>query len=259
MTSTFHFHVHSLVLRRKSRKETKNSMADSDGDVKLIGATHEFWTTKWEKGTTPWQRNVVDVYLQKYIKLLTGEKPSASILVTLCGKSLDLPWLCDQGYKVVGVELSELAVKQLFEENGIPYSVATKESFKVFSATDHRSLTVYVGDFYAISPDLAGVFDAIWDINALGAINPEDRTNYIAKLHSLLKADGKILLSTFEYNQAERPTCPFSVPNSLVKELFQDHFDIELLEKDDDTGKMIVKQFNLSWATRPIHFLKRKN
>ena len=215
-------------------------MTESDGDVKLVGATHDFWKDKWEKGTTSWQRDSVDAYLQKYIKLLTGEKPNASILVTLCGKSLDLPWLCDQGYKVTGVEISELAVKQLFEENGIPYSIADKESFKVFSATDHRNLTVYVGDFYAISPDLAGVFDAIWDHNALGAINPEDRTNYTAKLRSLLKADGNILLSAFEYNQAERPTCPFSVPNSLVKKLFQDHFDIELLEKDDNTGKMLV-------------------
>lgn len=234
-------------------------MTESDGDVKLVGATHDFWKDKWEKGTTSWQRDSVDAYLQKYIKLLTGEKPNASILVTLCGKSLDLPWLCDQGYKVTGVEISELAVKQLFKENGIPYSIADKESFKVFSATDHRNLTVYVGDFYAISPDLAGVFDAIWDHNALGAINPEDRTNYTAKLRSLLKADGNILLSAFEYNQAERPTCPFSVPNSLVKKLFQDHFDIELLEKDDNTGKMLARQFNLSWATRPIHFLKRNN
>lgn len=234
-------------------------MTESDGDVKLVGATHDFWKDKWDKGTTPWQRDSVDAYLQQYIKLLTGEKPNASILVTLCGKSLDLPWLCDQGYKVTGVEISELAVKQLFEENGIPYSIAAKESFKVFSATDHRNLTVYVCDFYAISPDLAGVFDAIWDHNALGAINPEDRTNYTAKLRSLLKADGNILLSAFEYNQAERPTCPFSVPNSLVKKLFQDHFDIELLEKDDNTGKMLATQFNLSWATRPIHFLKKKN
>lgn len=234
-------------------------MTESDGDVKLVGATHDFWKDKWEKGTTPWQRDSVDAYLQKYIKLLTGEKPNASILVTLCGKSLDLPWLCDQGYKVTGVDISELAVKQLFEENGIPYSIADKESFKVFSATDHRNLTVYVGDFYAISPDLAGVFDAIWDHNALGAINPEDRTNYTAKLRLLLKTDGNILLSAFEYNQAERPTCPFSVPNSLVKKLFQDHFDIELLEKDDNTGKMLAREFNLSWATRPIHFLKRKN
>lgn len=234
-------------------------MTESDGDVKLVGATHDFWKDKWEKGTTPWQRDSVDAYLQKYIKLLTGEKPNASILVTLCGKSLDLPWLCDQGYKVTGVDISELAVKQLFEENGIPYSIADKESFKVFSATDHRNLTVYVGDFYAISPDLAGVFDAIWDHNALGAINPEDRTNYTAKLRLLLKTDGNILLSAFEYNQAEHPTCPFSVPNSLVKKLFQDHFDIELLEKDDNTGKMLAREFNLSWATRPIHFLKRKN
>ena len=44
--------------------------------------------------------------------------------MTLCGKSLDLVWLSQQGHNVVGVEISNLAAEQLFEENGIAYSVA---------------------------------------------------------------------------------------------------------------------------------------
>ena len=230
-------------------------MADSGGQ--LISETGEHWKKRWEEGSVPWHMNAVDAYLQKYIRLLTGEKADASILVTLCGKSLDLPWLCEQGYKVTGVEISELAGKQLFEENGIPYSVSVEEDFKVFSATNQTRLTFYAGDFFKVTPDLVGTFDAIWDINAFGAVNPEDRLKYVAKLHSLLKVNGRVLMSTFEYNQAEHSTCPFSVPNSLVKELFQDHFDIELLEHIDYTDTVFTKIFSLSWAKRPIHLLKK--
>lgn len=39
------------------------------------------------------------------------------MLVPLCGKSLDMIWLAAQGNPVLGVELSQLAVEQFFDEN----------------------------------------------------------------------------------------------------------------------------------------------
>ena len=38
----------------------------------------------------------------------------------LCGKSLDLLWLRDQGHLVIGVELSATAFEDFCLENGIP-------------------------------------------------------------------------------------------------------------------------------------------
>ena len=68
---------------------------------------------------------------------LTQGQPSASILVTWCGKSVDMPWLCSQGYNVVGIELSAIAVRQFFEENKIPYStsVTTQANGEEFVVT----------------------------------------------------------------------------------------------------------------------------
>ncbi len=62
------------------------------------------------------------LYPQNHVGLLTQDRPSISILVPLCGKSLDLHWLYQHGHSVVGVELSGLAAKQFFEENGIQYT-----------------------------------------------------------------------------------------------------------------------------------------
>ena len=40
------------------------------------------------------------------------------VLVPLCGKSVDLPWLAAQGHSVIGVELIETAVEALFSTFG---------------------------------------------------------------------------------------------------------------------------------------------
>ena len=53
-----------------------------------------------------------------------GGQSGASVLVTMCGKTVDIPWLCEKGHSVTGVELSPTAVQQLFQENSIPYTVS---------------------------------------------------------------------------------------------------------------------------------------
>lgn len=41
------------------------------------------------------------------------------VFVPLCGKSLDMIWLAQQGHEVIGVELSPVAVEDFFRENGL--------------------------------------------------------------------------------------------------------------------------------------------
>ena len=55
------------------------------------------------------------------------EKGDISFLVPLCGKSIDLVYLYEQGFQVIGCECSELACEQFFSENKIPF-VKTKVS-----------------------------------------------------------------------------------------------------------------------------------
>lgn len=220
----------------------------------------EQWQVRWEEfqGQVPWQINEVHPALKKYLPLLTVGKPSISILVSWCGKSLDLPWLCEQGHEVVGTEISELGTRQLFEENNIAYDVCstnTDKFFKVFSARD-MSLKVYVGDMYYLTPEIAGKFDAIWDHLAFVAVNPTDRARYIKILHSLLKPDGKILLTHLEYDPQEHCGPPFSVPPSLVKEMFDKMFNVELMShKDSDVSIFEASGFSLSWAKRGVNLL----
>ena len=231
-------------------------MASQDKDeVTQPGTqTTEGWNERWKGGTTGWHKSEVDKYLKKHLNRLTEGKPS-SILVSWCGKSLDLLWLCEQGHTVVGVELSEVGVIQLFKENGVPHSVTEKDGFKVYTATD-RNLKVYSGSMFDFTPQIAGcMFDAIWDQHALGAVNPSERGKHIAVLQNILKPHGHILLSHYEYDPSEHDGPPFSLSPSQILALFKDNFEVELVEHVDMTGTVVANKFNLTWAKRPIHLL----
>ena len=58
--------------------------------------------------------------------LLDKGSSRLSVLVTMCGKSVDLLWLCNRGHSVTGVELSPIAMSQFFKENSIPHTVTSK-------------------------------------------------------------------------------------------------------------------------------------
>ena len=212
------------------------------------------WERRWEEGTTSWHREKVSDVLSKYLKDLTENETGVSILVTWCGKSVDLPWLCQEGYNVVGVELSVIAAKQMFEENGIPYTVTRKGEFVVYQASD-RKLKIFSGNFYKFSPEIAGTFEAVWDNNAFGAAEPEDRDAYQEVLLSLLKPNGRVLLTCFEYGDQQRMQAPFSIPPAQLKDVFQDNFDVQFLEYLEEFIPFILIKFKFDWAKNPVHLL----
>lgn len=62
-------------------------------------------------------------------------KNAGSVLVPLCGKTIDLVHLVQNGYSVIGIEGVELAVQQFFSENSIAYSVSDlSESIKLYKS-----------------------------------------------------------------------------------------------------------------------------
>lgn len=66
--------------------------------------TLEFWDQQfWAKNDAPWQLEDPNEALVKHLdKLVVNQNDR--ILVPLCGKSVDMKWLYEKGYNVVGVE-----------------------------------------------------------------------------------------------------------------------------------------------------------
>ena len=51
-----------------------------------------------------------------------------------CGKTLDIGYLLELGYQVVGIELSELAIKELFDELDITPTIKKEGKFALLSS-----------------------------------------------------------------------------------------------------------------------------
>jgi len=58
-----------------------------------------------------------------------------------------------------------------------------------------------VGDFFALTPELLGPIDAVYDRAALIALPVEIRPRYVAVLRAVLPAGAPALVITLEYDQ----------------------------------------------------------
>ena len=197
----------------------------------LSSEDREAWLARWREGRTHFHLDQVHPALMRYISQLPS---GARILVPLCGKSLDLGWLKGQGYNVVGVELAEQAVSELFEQLEVEPTRTPDGPFEIWESP---GLSVYVGDIFELTADLAGTFDAIWDRAALIALNPTDRTHYAPHVSSFLKKDSSLLLSVLLYDQQKMSGPPFSVSDDEIYRLYNACQSLEKLQSKNVTSR----------------------
>ena len=189
----------------------------------------QFWHRRWREGRIGWHLGQVNPWLEKYWAKL-AQPPGARVFVPLCGKSLDMRWLSDRGYQVLGVELSGTAVRAFCEEQGLT-AQATQEGRHLRHSAG--SIELLEGDFFHLEPEqLAGV-KAVWDRAALVALPESLRRDYVRHLAGLLEPGTRMLLVTMEYPQGEMQGPPFSVPEEEVRTRFSPFFQVELLERQD--------------------------
>ena len=188
----------------------------------------EFWQERWDRGEIGFHLKDVNPFLRRYWPALELETDS-SVLVPLCGKSLDLAWLAGQGLRVLGVELSEKAVEAFFAERDLVPEVTQQGVFRVYRS---ESIEIFCGDFFALTAqDLGDDCRALYDRAALIALPEEMRRRYVAHLTVILPADCAALLVTLDYPQEQMDGPPFAVSDALVHELYDAHWRIELLEQ----------------------------
>ncbi len=183
-----------------------------------------FWHQKWQNNDIGFHQSEVNPLLVKFfseLSLIQG----ARILLPLCGKTLDIAWLQAHGYRVVGVELSEMAVQQLFEELGVEAQVATVGPFKHYRTP---GIDIFVGDFFAMTPEILGPVNAVYDRAALVALPAEMRARYASQLIAVTRCAPQLLIS-YSYDQEQMAGPPFSVTNQEIKALYGEDYHLEHL------------------------------
>jgi len=170
-----------------------------------------FWHERWANNQIGWHEADFHPFLTAHFGKL-GLPAGSRVFVPLCGKTRDIAWLLQQGYRVAGSELSETAVQQLFVELGVTPTVASIGALKRYSA---QHLDVFVGDIFELRAGQLGQVAATYDRAALVALPPGMRERYAKHLVELT-ARASQLLVWFEYDQNLMASPPHSVPASEV-------------------------------------------
>lgn len=178
---------------------------------------HEFWYQAWKERKIGFHRKDYHPQLIEGIQKLKLQENS-TILVPLCGKSLDLIYLKELGHHVTGVELSTQAIEEFNEEN---------------KQNPHASkIKLISGDFFSYKPE--STFQLIYDRAALVALPKKMRANYAKKNQDLLSKGGKIILISFEYDQDKISGPPHSVETDEIEKIY-DQCSLEIFHKKTDT------------------------
>jgi len=188
-----------------------------------------FWTERWKRRDIGFHQPHVHEQLKRFWPTLNLPVGSA-IFVPLAGKSCDMVWLATQGHRVVGVELSDVAVREFFKDGGQIPDIRSDGPFDVFSA---GPFNLYRGDFFETSVQMLSDVVAVYDRAALIALPPDLRERYAKKLASIIPSAAIIFLVALEYPENEMSGPPFSVTREEVERLYGDTFDIQVLEARD--------------------------
>jgi len=189
----------------------------------------EFWLERWEREETGFHQDEFNPYLRQYWQTLRIDRHSM-VFVPLCGKSRDMLWLHEQAHRILGVELSEIAVRAFYEDNGYVPTHSTLEKFELYEADDIRILC---GDFFDLGKAGLEQVKAVYDRASLVALPPEMRERYARHLAGILPPGTKILLITFDYPQLEMQGPPFAVSTGEVEAFYRDFANVSLLAQLD--------------------------
>ena len=189
----------------------------------------KFWHNRWQDDVIPFHKAQVNDYLERYFERL-GLAHGDRVLVPLCGKSVDMAWLRDRGCAVTGVELSAIAVRDFFSEQGIAASESEDGDFLVLEG---GGITLLSGDFFALGREHTANVSAVYDRAALIALPEEMRARYVDQLLSIVAPEVPMLLLTFEYPAHEIDGPPFSVNEKQVRALYEGRREVTRLESVD--------------------------
>ncbi|XP_060084614.1 thiopurine S-methyltransferase-like isoform X1 [Ylistrum balloti] len=175
------------------------------------------WLNCWEKDTAPWHIHHVHEAIEKYHEILAASPTAKNkIFIPLCGKTVDIKYLADRGNEVVGLEASEIAVRDFFTEQNIEYTSEDVPAVKgkLYRSSD-KMIKIYCCDLFLFSAEVESGFSGIWDRGSLIAMSQADQKRYIGLIKTLTYPGIGYLLEMPDRDPNIGP--PFSVPLDVLE------------------------------------------
>ncbi|BAO43447.1 thiopurine S-methyltransferase [Thiolapillus brandeum] len=207
-----------------------------------------FWLDCWAEQRIGFHLPEINPHLQRHWDGL-AVPAGGRVLVPLCGKSLDMLWLREKGYEVLGVELSDIALQDFSRENELSLEWSREGGF---ASACCDGLTLLKGDFFHLQARQVGELTAVYDRAALVALPASMRPSYVEQVTRLLAPGAAGLLVSIDYPEGAMAGPPFSVPAAEVMALYEDAFEVNLLETGD------VLKANPRLAEKGIKYLRKQ-
>ncbi len=186
----------------------------------------QYWHDKWEQDDIGFHEADANPNLVAHLHKVAPAAP-ARVFVPLCGKTRDIAWLLAQGYHVVGAELSQRAITDLFRDLGVAPQITQHGPLARMAAAN---VTIFVGDIFDVTSQDLGVVDVVYDRAALVALPHDIRGQYAAHVHALAKGAPQLLLC-FEYEQSAMKGPPFSVDIAEINRVYGIHYAVTPLSR----------------------------
>jgi len=168
----------------------------------------EFWEQKYKQQDMGWDIGHISSPLKAYIDQLTDK--NLKILIPGAGNAYELLYLVEKGFpNVFVIDIAKQPLEHI--KKRIP---------------NFPEKQLLEGNFFDLALDN---FDLILEQTFFCALAPSLRTAYVNKMKQLLKSNGKLVGLLFNLALTESGP-PFGGSLGEYKSLFQNHFDIKILE-----------------------------
>lgn len=202
-----------------------------------------FWNQKWQEGDIGFHQSEANPFLIKHFEKLNLAK-GGRVFLPLCGKTRDLAWLLNCGHRVVGAELSELAINELFKNLEVEPKISRVGKLTHYSAKD---IDIFVGDIFDVSAEVLGSVDAVYDRAALVAMPENMRHQYTSHLMEITYAAPQLLIC-YEYNQQLMDGPPFSVSEAEIQHHYASAYQVNSAESKEVAGGLKGKVASIETA-----------
>lgn len=194
--------------------------------------SNKLWKAKWKRNDIAFHQLTINPLLQQYLPNL-GLAAGDRLLVPLCGKSVDMDWLSESGFRVFGIELSKIAIQAYFDALQVKPKRQRQGRFIRWS---YKKIEIWCGDIFDLTmADMHGV-KAFYDSASLTALPADSREHYVRHFSENLPIDCQILLLTDETPDEQQFNSVMTI-DSEVSALYAADYQIDLLH-----GKKCIKK-----------------
>ena len=164
-------------------------------------------------------------------------------------------WLAEQGHRIIGVEVSEIAVEGFFDMVELTPEVEVIGPLSVYRAGPYE---LWRGDLFEVPATVFDRVDVVYDRASIVALPPPIRQRYTQTLSTQLRGDAPWYLVSFTYDQSEMEGPPFSVTLEEIDALLADEFTIEtVLDESVIEQAAAMQERGLTHMRETLSILRR--